>query len=136
MYAATCALNGLTVFGRVSGNWGVHDIGHVLSLMYDTPHGATHSIAYPAWLRLMNDRIPQRILEFGKVIFNTSTAENTISALDNFFSSIETPVRMNEIGIGEDKKPEIVDMMVKNKVNGAHYKLSKEDIEKVVELMY
>jgi len=136
MYAATCALNGLTVFGRVSGNWGVHDIGHVLSLMYDTPHGATLSIAYPAWLRLMNDRIPQRILEFGKVIFNTSTAENTISALENFFSSIETPVRMNEIGIGEDKKPEIVDMMVKNKVNGAHYKLSKEDIEKVVELMY
>jgi len=136
MYAATQALNGLTMYGRVSGEWGVHAIGHILSLLYDIPHGATLSVAYPAWLKLMKDRIPQRILEFGKVVFNTSTAEKTISALENFFSSIEAPVRMNEIGIGEDKKPEILDMMIKNKVNGMHYKLSKEDIEKIVELMY
>ncbi len=136
MYAATCALNGLTVFGRVSGDWGVHDIGHVLSLMYDTPHGATLSVAYPAWLRLMKGRIPDRITQLGKAIFNTLNPDDTILALENFFSSIEAPVRMNEIGIEKDKKPEILDMMIKNKVNGMHYKLSKEDIEKVVELMY
>ena len=136
MYAATQALNGFTMYGRVSGEWGVHSIGHILSLLYDVPHGATLSVVYPAWLKLMKDRIPQRILEFGKMIFNTSTSEETISALENFFISIKAPVRMNEIGIRNDKKAEIQDMMIKNKVNGMYYKLSKEDIEKVVELMF
>ncbi|MBC8490167.1 MAG: iron-containing alcohol dehydrogenase [Bacteroidetes bacterium] len=136
MYAATCALNGLTVFGRVSGDWGVHDIGHVLSLMYDAPHGATLSVAYPAWLKLMKGRIPDRITQLGKAVFNASNSEETISSIEGFFKSIECPVRMNEIGINEDKKPEILDMMIKNKVNGVHYKLSKEDIGRVVELMY
>ncbi|MCD4698308.1 MAG: iron-containing alcohol dehydrogenase, partial [Bacteroidales bacterium] len=136
MYAATQALNGFTLYGRVSGEWGVHSIGHILSLLYDTAHGATLSVVYPAWLRLMKDRIPERISEFGKAVFDTSTVDKTIAALEGFFISIEAPVRMNELGIGEDKKQEIIEMMIKNKVNGAHYKLSKEDIERVVELMY
>ena len=58
MYAATNALNNLTFYGRKSGDWGVHSIGHVLSVLYDIPHGASLSIAYPAWLRLHQDRIP------------------------------------------------------------------------------
>ena len=34
MYAATMALNNLTMYGRESGDWGVHSIGHVLSVLY------------------------------------------------------------------------------------------------------
>ena len=136
MYAATQALNGFTMYGRVSGEWGVHAIGHILSLLYDTPHGASLSVVYPAWLKLMKDRIPKRIQEFGKEVFNSASADETISDLEDFFISIDAPVRMNEIGIGEDKKPEIIDIMIKNKVNGMHYKLSKEDIRRIVEFMY
>jgi len=136
MYAATQALNGFTMYGRVSGEWGVHAIGHILSLLFDIPHGATLSVVYPAWLKLMKDRIPQRIQEFGKVVFNTSTSEETISALENFFISIEAPVRMNEIGIGKDKKPEILDMMIKNKVNGMYYMLTNQDLEKILDFMF
>jgi hypothetical protein len=43
---------------------------------------------------------------------------------------------MKDLNIDESKKQEIIDMMIKNKVNGNHFKLSKEDIEKIVELMY
>ena len=136
MYAATQALNGFTMYGRVSGEWGVHAIGHILSLLFDIPHGATLSVVYPAWLKLMKDRIPQRIQEFGKAVFNTSTAEETISALENFFISIEAPVRMNELGIGKDKKPEILDMMIKNKVNGMYYMLTNQDLEKILDFMF
>ena len=56
MWAATNALNGLTSFGRANGDWGVHALGHVLSFLYDTPHGATLSIVYPAWLKKMKER--------------------------------------------------------------------------------
>ena len=136
MYAATQALNGFTMYGRVSGEWGVHAIGHILSLLYDTPHGASLSVVYPAWLKLMKDRIPKRIHEFGKEVFNSASADETISDLEDFFISIDAPVRMNEIGIGKDKKPEIIDIMIKNKVNGMHYKMSDNDLERIVDLMY
>ncbi len=51
MWAATNALNNMTMYGRVSGDWGVHALGHVLSFLYDTPHGASLSIMYPAWMK-------------------------------------------------------------------------------------
>ena len=47
MWAATNALNNTTIYGRQSGDWGVHAFGHVLSFLYDTAHGATLSIIYP-----------------------------------------------------------------------------------------
>ncbi len=136
MYAATSALNGLTLYGRVSGDWGVHAVGHILSLLFDSPHGATLSVVYPAWLKLMKDRIPDRISGLGKVLFNVSDPGDAISALESFFKFIDAPVKMNELGIAPDKKKEIIEMMIKNKVDGMYYKLSKEDIGKIVDLMY
>jgi len=136
MYAATQALNGFTMYGRVSGEWGVHAAGHILSLLFDSPHGATLSVVYPAWLKLMKDRIPERISGLGKVLFNVSNSDETISAFESFFKYIGAPVRMNELSIKPDKKKYIIEMMIKNKVNGMYHKLSGEDIEKLVELMY
>lgn len=135
MWGATCALNGLTFCGRTSGDWGVHDIGHILSFLYDIPHGATLSIAYPAWLKLQKDRIPERIKQLGKQLFNTNSIDNTIEKLIVFFKFINSPVHLSEIGIGKDKKNEIIDLMTKNNATGSNHKLSKEDYEKLVDLM-
>ena len=136
MYAATNALNGLTVYGRVSGDWGVHDMGHVLSLLYDIPHGATLSVIYPAWMKRMKERIPERIAELGKNLFNAKTVDETISSFEKYMKSIESPIRMSEIGLGIEKKKEILDTMEQCKVNGSHLKLEKEDVERIVEFMY
>lgn len=135
MYAATNALNGLTVYGRVSGDWGVHDMGHVLSLLYDTPHGATLSMVYPAWLKVMKERIPERIAELGKALFGVENAEDTIVSLETFFTKIEAPIRLGEVGLTRDKLPEIIERMKKNAVNGMHHKLAIHEIEKIVNLM-
>jgi len=136
MYAATNALNGLTVYGRVSGDWGVHDMGHVLSLLYDIPHGATLSVIYPAWMKRMKERIPERIAELGKNLFHVKSADETILFFEQFMISIESPIRMSEIGLGIEKKKEILDTMEQCKVNGSHLKLEKEDVERIVEFMY
>jgi len=136
MYAATCALNGLTVYGRTSGDWAVHDMGHVLSLLYDIPHGATLSVVYPAWMKRMKDRIPERIAELGKNLFNAGSAEETILSFEKYLKTIESPIRMNEIGLGIEKKAEILATMESCKVNGSNLKLEKEDVEKIVEFMY
>jgi alcohol dehydrogenase YqhD (iron-dependent ADH family) len=136
MYAATCALNGLTVYGRTSGDWGVHDMGHILSLLYDIPHGASLSVVYPAWMKRMKERIPERIAELGKNLFNAKSVEETILFFENYLKSIESPIRMNEIGLGIEKKAEILATMESSKVNGSHLKLEKEDVDKMVDFMY
>ncbi|MCK4406452.1 MAG: iron-containing alcohol dehydrogenase [Bacteroidales bacterium] len=135
MYAATTALNRTTLYGRVSGDWGVHSIGHVLSLLYDVPHGASLSIAYPAWLKFQKNNIPDRIAELGKNIFNVNTPDETITAFEAFFKSIECPINLSEIGIGKDNKQEIYDVMISNKVDGMNHKLNPEDYEKIIDLM-
>jgi len=43
---------------------------------------------------------------------------------------------MSEIGLGIEKKKEILDTMEQCKVNGSHLKLEKEDVERIVEFMY
>lgn len=136
MYASTNALNGLTMYGRETGEWGVHDMGHVISVLFDTPHGATLSIVYPAWLKHHQNKILDRISELGKAVFDVDSSEETIVKFEDFFRSIESPVRLQEAGIKENDRDELETTMVRNKVNGMHHKLEKEDVEKIIDLMY
>lgn len=131
MYAATSALNKLTFYGRSSTDWGVHSIGHVLSLLYDLPHGATLSIAYPAWLKLFENRIPERIIELGENLFGVKTSEETISHFESFFKSLNCPLKLSETGIEYDKKI-ILKTMKLNKVTGFTHKISIEDYNKII----
>jgi len=135
MLDATLALNGLTSYGKVNGDWGVHAMGHELSFLYDLAHGATLSIAYPAWLRLQKERIPERIQKMGQLVFGTDDTDEAINKLEEFFTSINSPVRLWEAGVDASKKDEIVKQMNLNKVTGMHYDLSESDRAKLVELM-
>ncbi len=135
MWAATNALNGLTICGRKSGDWGVHDIGHTLSFLFDTPHGASLSIAYPAWLKLQADRIPERIISLGENLFGVNTVEETIRKLTTLFVSLGSPVHLSDIGIGNSAKNRILELMNKNNVTGLHHKLSEEDRLKLMNYM-
>jgi alcohol dehydrogenase YqhD (iron-dependent ADH family) len=133
---STCALNGITAYGRAgSGDWGVHDIGHTLSFLYDTPHGASLSIAYPAWLKLQSNRIHERISKLAMLIFNTPSIDEFLLKLTSFFKQINVPVKLSDIGIHQDKKAEIVKLMKANKVNGIYHKLGESDYNMLVDLM-
>ncbi|MCK5338707.1 MAG: iron-containing alcohol dehydrogenase [Bacteroidales bacterium] len=135
MYAATMALNNLTAYGRKSGDWGVHSIGHVLSVLYDVPHGASLSIAYPAWLRLHKDRSADRIIQLGKNLFNVSTVDETINQLEDFFTSIGSPIRLSQTSYGDYSESKIIDTLRSNKASGMHHRLSGEDHNRLVEIM-
>jgi len=134
MYAATAALNKLTFYGRSSIDWGAHSIGHVLSLLYDLPHGATLSIAYPAWLKLFENRIPERIIELGENLFNVKTTKETISCFESFFKSLNCPLTLSEAGIEYDKKVFLKTMKL-NKVSGFTHKISIKDYNKIIEFL-
>jgi alcohol dehydrogenase YqhD (iron-dependent ADH family) len=136
MWAATNALNGLTGYGRSNGDWGVHAIGHVLSFLYDTAHGATLSIVYPAWLKYMKTKIPKRMMKLGVHLYNETDIDELIKRLENFFSSLGSPVSLQETDIEQRNKNEILELMNANKVSGKHYILNHEDREKILNYMF
>ncbi len=138
MWAATNALNGLLASGRSNGDFTSHALGHQLSLLYDTPHGASLSIAFPAWMKHMTPRIGHRLEKLGQDLFGHHSAEKTIERLEDFFSEVQCPVRLQEIGIGTEKRQEIVDLVNKNKCHGKNPEnlLDDADREKIVDLMF
>jgi alcohol dehydrogenase YqhD (iron-dependent ADH family) len=135
MWAATNALNGLTSYGRVSGDWAVHGLGHVLSYLFDTPHGASLSIVYPAWLKKMTERNPERIAHLGELLFNQKDADSTIVGLESFFKVLGSPVTLREIGKSEKSFEEILRVMNLNRVSGMNLKLNADDRKDILMLM-
>jgi len=135
MYAATMALNGTTSHGRSSGDWGVHGIGHELSLLFDIAHGASLSIAYPAWMRLMKDKAGDRIVELGSALFGAQDVEETVAEFEAFFSSLGSPIRLSDAKIEAKDHDKIIKQWTDNKVSGANYKIDKSDYANLLELM-
>lgn len=135
MYAATCALNGTVFYGRAGGDWGVHEFGHVFSLIYDMPHGASLSLIYPAWLKLQKDRIPERITTLGKELFGITDIDKTIKSFEDFFNNIGSPTRLGDAVFGNIQKDEIISLAIKNKVSGEHHKLDAADYSKMFGFM-
>lgn len=135
MLDATMALNGITYYGTKGGDWGTHAIGHQLSLLFDTPHGASLSIGFPAWMKLQKNRIPERIANLGKGVFNTNTADECIEKFTQLFASLNSPVTLNEIGLDQGQKVEFLNQMDKNGVSGLYHKLTNEDHRELVKLM-
>ena len=136
MWAATMALNNTTIYGRTSGDWGVHALGHVLSFLYDTAHGATLSIIYPAWMRLLKDRAGERIIQLGKELFGVGTVDETIESFKEYFKTLGSPVNCQDAGINVTKKSEILDLMNRNRAEGMNYRLSDQEREKLVEYIF
>lgn len=132
---STLALNGITRYAKKNGDWGVHGIGHELSLLYDLPHGATLSIAYIAWLKLHAGRCPERIIKLGRNLFGVDTVDDTIAGLESFFRSIHSPVNLKEVSISPEESSVIVGQLHANEVSGGHHRLAPADHTRVVELM-
>lgn len=135
MYVATAALNGLTTFGKGMGDWGVHSVGHVLSLLFDIAHGASLTIVYPAWMKFHKNELEAEITHLGKSVFGTQSADEAIAAFENFFSGIGCPISLADAGIGSDKKQAILESMKYNKVQGNHHKFTHGQMEELLDLM-
>jgi alcohol dehydrogenase YqhD (iron-dependent ADH family) len=136
MWASTLALNGYTGFGRIyNGDWGVHALGHVLSLLFDVPHGASLTIVYPAWLKYHSEKAKERIEKLGTLLFNNPSVENTILGIEQFFVKIGCPVRLAEAGIASSAKSKIIEVMKKNSSSGTSWLLTAEDYPELLRLM-
>ncbi len=139
MWNATIAENGTTMHGRsVTGDWGTHALAHHISLLWDIPHGQTLSIIFPAWMKVLKNEISQRILNLGKLLTGNDkiSIEETINIFEEFFRSIDAPLSMEAIGLGEKKyKEKLLKLWKKNQPTGLHIQLNDKHYEKIIELI-
>jgi len=99
MWAATLALNGLTPAGIGAYCFPNHLIEHALSGIYNIPHGAGLSIVIPAWMKWLRPQRKMKLERFAQQIFELPAADDGIDALEQWFTSINSPTRLAEVGI-------------------------------------
>jgi len=138
MWNATVAENGTTMHGReATGDWGTHALAHHISLLWDTPHGQTLSIVFPAWMKVMKKEIPHRIIKLGQLLSGQKdiTADETIAIFEMFFKALGAPLKMKDIGLNEKEKEKLLSLWKKNKPTGLNIQLDDAHYEEIIKLI-
>ncbi|MDR0609640.1 MAG: iron-containing alcohol dehydrogenase [Planctomycetaceae bacterium] len=102
MWAATLAWNGLAPAGVGAWSTPNHLIGHSMSALYNTPHGASLSIALSGWLPWYEEQSQEnrkRLDLLGLAVFEQS---RTIDCLREWFHQIKSPTKLGDIGVDDN----------------------------------
>ena len=144
MWAGTIGHNGILGVGR-EDDWASHMIGHEMSAMYDTTHGVTLSIIFPAWMKYVYKNNIEKFAQFAVRVFDVepdfenieNIALEGINRLEKFFASINMPTSFKEGKIPTDKIEDMAKSAIKinngNKI-GHFVKLGEEDIVEIFKL--
>lgn len=140
MQAGLFAHNGILDAGR-GGDWSSHAIEHELSAIYDIPHGAGLAIIFPAWMKKVSQTNPYKIAQFGKRVFDLygSTAkivDDTIMTLEQFFLSMDLPVKLSKLLIGENNFEVMAKKVIEAKGGafGSYVELDYNDVIEIFNL--
>lgn len=142
MWLATNALNGSLVNGKGNGDWGSHLFEHTLSVLFDIAHGAGLSIVFPAWMKHFSSQFESKLAFLGRMVFdiNEGTEKDQASAfikkLEEFYSSIHTPIRLSEVNITRSDKDKILENLKLNNASGRVYSMCPTDHEMILEKMW
>lgn len=110
MWAGSLSHNGLTGLGGRE-DFAVHQLGHELSAMFDTAHGASLATVWDSWALAVMDAKPSRFARYAKNVWGISGSDEKelalagIQATREYFSSLGMPVGFREnqdIGEQED----------------------------------
>lgn len=145
MWTGAVAHNNLLNTGRIGG-WASHMIEHELSAVNDVAHGAGLAVILPAWMKYVYRKDVDLFAQYAVRVWNVEenyfdreeTARKGIACLEEFYQSLHLPVRLHEIGIGEDKFEMIAKKCRKFDVEkgtvGNFIPLSEKDIVNILEL--
>ena len=144
MWAGTVAHNNLLDTGRV-GDWASHNIEHELSGMYDIAHGAGLSIIFPAWMKYVYGADIDKFVQFAQRVFDVEFAFDDrerivfemIERLEQWYRRMGLPVRLSDVGIGDDKLKVMAKMCLdgREKYGVGHFKrLNEEDVYNIYRL--
>ena len=101
MWAGSLSHNGLTGLG-CQEDFAVHQLGHELSAMFDTAHGASLATVWDSWALAVMDAKPSRFARYAKNVWGISGSDEKelalagIQATREYFSSLGMPVGFRE----------------------------------------
>ncbi|MDR1464256.1 MAG: iron-containing alcohol dehydrogenase [Oscillospiraceae bacterium] len=108
-WAGAMAHNDILGVGREQ-DWACHGMEHELSAIYDIPHGAGLAVLTPAWMRYVYRKHIPIFLQFAQNVMGIrgslrapeALIAEAIDRLEGFFQSLGLPVRLTEVGIGQE----------------------------------
>ena len=137
MWIGTVAHNNTVGVGRIQ-DWASHGMGHELSALYDTAHGATLSIIIPAWMRYVYKSDVARFARYAREVFGVAddpsnqekVALEGIDKTEAFFKSMNMPVRFSDAKIPTDRIEEMAKKAAtaRGETLGNFVKLTEADI--------
>lgn len=138
MWAGTLAHNGVCGCGKEE-DWASHGLEHELSALYDVAHGAGLAVILPAYMKVMLDLKPERVVMFARNVMGVSEKDNLkaglegIEKLETFFKSIGMPVNLAQLGISDPDIEVLVKKVHETKGNpfGAYYPVTPEVSEAI-----
>jgi alcohol dehydrogenase YqhD (iron-dependent ADH family) len=141
MWAGTIAHNDLLGTGRI-GDWASHGIAHELSGIYDITHGAALSIIFPAWMKYVYKKDPERFARFAVRVWNEEPDFNDIERmalagikkLEGFYREIGLPITLKEANIPYDRLEEMAEKCTEEGPRGNFVSLSRDDVLEILKL--
>lgn len=140
MWAGMLAHNNSVGVGREQ-DWASHQIGHEISAMYDTAHGASLAVVFPAWMQYVYRHDVKRFVQFATRVWQIDPAGKTdeetalagIAAMKAFFASIGMPQTLEQAGGRAEDIPALAANVVNGKT-GHFVELLPPQIEEVLRL--
>jgi alcohol dehydrogenase YqhD (iron-dependent ADH family) len=141
MWAGSLAHNNIFGTGRI-GDWASHPISHEISALFDTTHGASLSIIFPAWMRYNIREDLSRFARFAVKVWGVDgafydleqAALEGIFRIKNYFHSIGLPISFADAKIDTSRIGEMAKRAVKFGPVGNFRKLDEKDIEAIYRL--
>lgn len=138
LWASTLSHNGLTSVGRML-DFSVHQLEHELGGAFDVTHGAGLSALWGSYARYVYTHNIDRFAFFATDVMGvqgttpTETALLGIQALEDFFTSINMPITMTQLGITNLTDEQIEELAYKctfeeTRLVGTFKPLNKQDI--------
>lgn len=144
MWCGNIAHNNILGVGHLH-DWASHNIGHEISAMYETTHGATLAMVFPAWMKYNYKHDVARFAQLANRVFGVSYTPDYLEGMalegirrfESFIHSIGLPLTFAEAGI---ESPDI-QMLSENCTNhgnrkiGGFVELSTEDIYNIYKML-
>lgn len=116
MWASSLSHNDLTGCGRENA-LAVHQLEHALSGEFDhIAHGAGLAVLFPAWAKYVYKYNVERFAQFARRVWEVKESDDEKAALcgiekmEEYFKSIDMPLKLREFGIEENSMEKLADL--------------------------
>lgn len=107
MWTCTQALNGFMSPG-VPEDWSTHSLGHEITAFNGTDHAKTLTPIILATMKVRKEEKFAKIVQYAENVWNVQDGSDeekyqaAIKATEDFFKSVDMPVRLEEIGVSAE----------------------------------